>query len=144
MASTNDRESLAAELERHMEEEGEILREYRVLSSRLAEGPVSFLIDRILTEEEMHHFLLHTLSSWLRTPPTTGESAPAQGADREAILRQTSALKEHETKTIEECRDLISRLSGEGGELFEALLEAIALDSEKHHRLLSAVEKLLA
>ena len=144
MASTNDRESLAAELERHMAEEGEILREYRALSSKLAEGPVSFLIDRILTEEEMHHFLLHTLSDWLRTPPTSGGSPAAKGADRDAILRHTSLLREHEKKTIADCRGLVPRLSGEGGELYEALLEAIALDSEKHDRLLAAVEKLLA
>jgi len=144
MASTNDRESLAAELERHMAEEGEILREYRALSDKLTEGPVSFLIDRIVTDEEMHHFLLHTLSNWLRTPPTPSESPVPQGADLEAILHQTHLLQEHEKQTIEDCRDLISRLSGEGGELFEALLEAVALDSEKHHRLLSAVEKLLA
>ena len=58
-------------------------------------------------------------------------------------MREQAHTFSIETKTIEECRDLISRLSGEGGELFEALLEAIALDSEKHHRLLSAVEKLL-
>jgi len=144
MASTNDRESLAAELERHMEEEGEILREYRTLSSKLTEGPVSFLIDRILTEEEMHHFLLHTLSKWLRTPPTPVESPAAQGADLDAILHHTHLLQEHEQQTIEDCRDLITRLSGEGGELFEALLDAIVLDSEKHFRLLTAVEKLLA
>jgi hypothetical protein len=144
MASTIDRESLAAELERHMAEEGEILREYRALSDKLAEGPVSFLIDRIVTDEEMHHFLLHTLSDWLRTPPTPGESPAAQGVDRDAILRHTRLLKEHEKQTIKDCRDLISRLSGEEGELFETLLDAVALDSEKHHRLLSAVEKLLA
>jgi hypothetical protein len=127
-----------------MAEEGEILRDYRALSDKLGEGPVSFLIDRIVTDEEMHHFLLHTLSDWLRTPPTPGESPAAQGVDRDAILRHTRLLKEHEKQTIKDCRDLISRLSGEEGELFETLLDAVALDSEKHHRLLSAVEKLLA
>lgn len=144
MASTNDRESLAAELDRHMAEEGEILRQYRALADKLTEGPVSFLIDRIVTDEEMHHFLLHTLSGWLRTPPGPAKSPAAQGADREAILRHTRMLKEHERKTVEDCRGLIARLSGEEGEIFEALLDAVALDSEKHHRLLSTVERLLA
>jgi len=143
MASTNDRESLAAELERHMAEEGEILREYRALSEKLPQGTVSFLIDRIVTDEEMHHFLLQTLSGWLRTPPAPGEGSLEKGADRDAILSHTRRLKEHERQTIEDCRGLISRLSGEESEIFEALLDAVALDSEKHHRLLSTVERLL-
>jgi hypothetical protein len=52
-------------------------------------------------------------------------------------------LQEHEKQTVEACRDLNSRLSGADAELIETLLDALALDSEKHHRLLSAVEKLI-
>jgi hypothetical protein len=143
MASTSDRESLAAELERHVAEESEILREYRTLSDALTEGPLSFLIDRIVTEEEMHHFLLTTMRDWLRSPPATGESLAAQGLDRDAILHHTRSLQAHEKKTVADCRDLKSRMSGADAEVIEALLEAMALDSEKHHLLLSAVEKLI-
>jgi hypothetical protein len=143
MGSAIDRESLAAGLERHVKEEGEILQEYRILADTLTEGPLSFLVDRIVTEEEMHHFLLTTMCDWLRSPPTPGASLAAQGLDREAILRRTRMLQEHEKQTVEACRDLKSRLSGADAELIETLLDALALDSEKHHRLLSAVEKLI-
>ena len=61
---------------------------------------------------------------------------------RDEILRHTRALQEHEQQTVEACRDLKSRLAGDDRELFEALLDAIALDSEKHHRLLAAVARL--
>jgi hypothetical protein len=143
MAAPNDRELLAAELERHVKEEDEILQEYRALSDELAEGTLSVLVDHIVTEEEMHHFLLRTLGDWLESPPTPGASPAEQGLDREKILRHTQVLKEHETKTASECRALKARLSGAEEELFETLLEAMALDSEKHHRLLEAVERLL-
>jgi transcriptional regulator of acetoin/glycerol metabolism len=143
MAIANDRESLAAELERHVKEEGEILQEYRTFSDKLAEGPLSILVDHIVTEEEMHHFLLRTMSEWLQAPPASGESLAARGIDRDEILSHTQTLQEHEKKTIMECRALKSRLSGEEGDLFETLLEAIALDSEKHQRLLAAVVKLI-
>jgi hypothetical protein len=148
MANKIDRETLAAALERHVKEEDEILLEYRKLSDRLSgrlpQSSLSVLVDHIVTEEEMHHFLLRTLGDWLRTPPSPGASLESQGLDREAILRDTRALKEHEKKTVAECRDLVARLSGDEGEIFETVLEAIALDSEKHHRLLAAVEKLIA
>ena len=143
MANKNDREILAAALERHVMEEDEILQEYRKLSDKLTESPLRVLVDHIVTEEEMHHFLLRTLGDWLQTPPSQGESLESQGLDREAILRDTRALKEHEKKTVTECRELAAGLSGEEMVLFETVLEAIALDSEKHHRLLAAVEKLI-
>lgn len=143
MAIAKDREALAAELERHVKEEGEILDKYRAFSDKLPEGPLGVLVNHIVTEEEMHHFLLRTLSDWLSSPPTAGESLAALGIDREEMLRHTRALQEHEKKTIVECRVLKGRLVGEEREIFETLLDAIALDSEKHQRILGTVEKLL-
>ncbi len=141
MASSNQRETLAAEFDRHVAEEDDILKEYRALSDKLSDGPLRVLVDHIVTEEEMHHFLLRTLSDWLRTPPAPVASLTDQGLDRDAILRYTTTLQDHETQTIEACRSLRSRLSGDEGEIFEALLDAIALDSEKHHRLLTTLGK---
>ena len=143
MANKNDREILAAALERHVMEEDQILQEYRKLSDKLTKSSLRVLVDHIVTEEEMHHFLLRTLADWLRTPPTREVSLAEQGLDRGAVLERTRALQEHEKKTIEACRGLRSQLSGADGELFDTLLDAVALDSEKHHRLLAAVEKLI-
>ena len=74
--------------------------------------------------------------------PARGGSGAGQGRDRDGIRRHTRALQEHEQETVGACRDLKSRLAGDDRELFEALLDAIALDSEKHHRLLSAIATL--
>jgi hypothetical protein len=143
MQSEDEREALAAVLERHMAAEGEILEKYHSLSDKLAEGPLSVLVNHIVTEEEMHHFLLRTLSDWLRTPPTPAGTHVRPDADRDEILRCTRALRGHEMKTIEACQSLKSELSGEEAELFDSILEAVSLDSEKHHRLLLSVEKLI-
>ena len=50
----------------------------------------------------MHHFLLGTLSDWLRTPVSPDQALSERHVDREALLRQTRALRGHEKKTIEE------------------------------------------
>ncbi|MFQ5416803.1 MAG: hypothetical protein ACE5FL_07115, partial [Myxococcota bacterium] len=69
MKSEADRAALACEFDRHRAEEGEILKSYHALSDELGKGPLALLINHIATEEEMHHFLLSTLSDWLRNPP---------------------------------------------------------------------------
>ena len=143
MESADQREALAQQFDRHVEEEGKILQEYHTLSGKLTEGPLSVLINQIATEEEMHHFLLRTLAEWLRSPPEPMTSLAEQGLDHDAILNQTRALQEHEKQTIAECKELRPQFSGENQELFEALLDAITLDSQKHHLLLTTVEKII-
>jgi hypothetical protein len=143
MASADERKALADEFERHIEEEGEIVNKYHSLSDKLADGRLSVLVNHIVTEEEMHHFLLRTLADWLRTPAPRAETRIESDPDRDELLRVTRMLRGHERKTTEACRGLKSRLSGDEGELFDAVLDAIILDSEKHHRLLATVEKLI-
>jgi hypothetical protein len=139
MGSADERRALADEFERHMAEEGEILKQYHALSDKLSDGRLSVLVNHIVTEEEMHHFLLRTLSDWLRSPVPPAEGHP----DRDELLRVTRRLRGHEKKTIDACRGLKSRLSGDEGDLYDAVLDSIILDSEKHNRLLATVEKLI-
>jgi len=137
------REALAREFDRHRAEEGEILEGYHALSDQLGEGPLGLLINHIATEKEMHHFLLGTLSDWLRAPRRPDEAVSDPRADRDTLLSQTRMLRGHEKKTIDACRSLQASLSGEEGALLDAFLEAIATDSEKHQRLLATVEALI-
>jgi hypothetical protein len=143
MGSADERKALADEFERHIAEEGDILKKYHSLSDKLADGRLSVLINHIATEEEMHHFLLRTLSDWLRAPAPRAETRTESDSNRDELLRVTRMLRGHEMKTTEACRGLKSRVSGDEGELFDAVLDAIILDSEKHHRLLATVEKLI-
>ncbi|MBW2726626.1 MAG: hypothetical protein JRE71_19780 [Deltaproteobacteria bacterium] len=143
MTSESQRLALADEFERHIKVEDAILKEYHVLADQLPDGPLSVLINHITTEEEMHHFLLATLAEWLRSTPYEGPSRSSLGADREEIVGRARVLQEHELTTIEACRALKSGLKGDQGDFFEALLDILILDSQKHHRLLRALERVI-
>lgn len=142
MNSDNRREALADEIERHIGAEEAILKEYHVLADQLPEGPLSILINQITTEEEMHHFLLSTLAEWLRTKADTRTGGLLDGGNRRAIANRARLLQDHEQTTIDACSELKQQLEGEGEELLEALLDVLILDSRKHHRLLSALDRL--
>jgi hypothetical protein len=143
VTSDEQRESLATELERHADEDGSILAQYRVLAERPGDSAAGMLVDQILTDEEIHHLLLRTMATWLRGRGGPGTAPIPVGANRNELLRLTQALHAHEGETIEACRALRPRLSGERAELIDTLLEVMALDSEKHQRLLTAVQGLL-
>jgi len=143
MATGGDREALAGKLDQHVEDEGRILAEYRKLAENLGDSPLARLVNLILTEEEVHHLLFRTTAQWLRDPSAETEISAPSEAEREGLLRRTEELKRHEQETIAACGDLKSSLSGESGVFLDSLMQAMVVDSEKHHRLLESVEKLL-
>jgi len=143
VSSLTDRESLAAKFERHADEEGKILTEYRALAEKLGNSSAGNLVSHILTEEELHHLLLRTLAQWMRERPAEPARAIPPDANRPELLRLTQVLQKHELETIDACRGAKSQLVGDSAELLGTLLDALVSDSEKHHRLLGAVEKLL-
>jgi hypothetical protein len=143
VTSHNERESLAAKFEHHADDEGKILAEYRTLSEKLGNSAVGMLVNHILTDEEIHHLLLITMAKWLRESPTAHAHAIPPSANRSELLRLTQKLQQHEQETIAACRNLQPRLPKEDGDLLASLLDTIVSDSEKHHRLLGAVEKML-
>lgn len=143
MISDEQRESLATELERHADEEGSILAQYRVLAERLGDSAAGMLVDQILTDEEVHHLLLRTMARWLREGGGPGTAPIPVGANRTELLRLTQRLQAHESETIAACSTLCSQLSGDNAEIMGVLLEVMVLDSEKHHRLLTVLQRLL-
>jgi len=143
MNGKNKREIFAADLDHHVEAEGKILEEYRTLAGKVEDGPVSFLIDLILTEEEQHHFLLRTMAKRLREPFKKEEGKELELVDRNELLQHTQRFREHEQETIHACRKLKSNTPLEDADLFDALLDVMILDSEKHQRLLLAIEQLI-
>lgn len=143
MAEESEREAIAAVFDDHADEEAKILDQYRALSEHLEDGPMAFIIGHILTEEELHHFLLINLAKWLRYPLAGEASAGPEGELRQDLIWRTRKLQEHERETVEACRRLKSQLSGEEGDLLGTLLDAMALDSKKHELLLAAVARMM-
>ena len=143
MSTDTEREALAAKFERHADEEGRILEQYRTLAEALGNGPAGMLVNQILTEEEIHHLLLRTMATWLREHADTPPTAVGRDVNRLELLRLTEMLQHHERETIDTSRALMAQVSGASSHLLRTLLEMMVLDSEKHHRLLTTVQELL-
>jgi len=142
MSIQNEREALAAQIEGHIEQEEEILHAYHALSDKLPDGLLGVLVNHIVTEEEMHHFLLQGLVEWLRDPAAS--EASREAGELADLLAQTQKLREHELESIDSFSVLAKRFESAGAETLAPLLEAIVLDSRKHHTLLGLIEKTIS
>ncbi len=141
MTRQNERELFAKALEWHVGEEQRILEEYRTLTSRLKGSSVSMLTDIILTDEDQHHALLQKMVKKLREPAGGKTRSTLEDDNFEGLLHETRKLREHEKETVQVCRKLKSQMNMKEPEIFEAIFDALIYDSEKHQRLLLAVEK---
>lgn len=143
MSTEQAKESLAARFERHADQEGAILDEYRVFAEKLGNSAAGMLVDQILTDEEVHHLLLRAIAKALRAHAAGRAPEIPHDANRAELLRIAHTLQKHERQTIDACGVLRAQLSGESDEHLRVLVDAMALDSEKHHGLLTAVVKML-
>jgi hypothetical protein len=141
LSPDKQREICAARLDQHVEEENGIMEEYRSLAGPIESGPIRFLIDCILHDEERHHGLLRMMAKYLRIKNRHQQDMPWV-IDRLELVRHMRKLQDHERETIAACRELKEQLPSDESEFFGALLDAVILDSEKHERLLLAVERL--
>lgn len=142
LSPDKQREVCAAFLDQHVETEGGIMEEYRSLAGPIESGPIRFLIDFILHDEERHHGLLRMMAKHLRIKNRRREKLPWVIDPRE-LTRHMRKLQEHERETIAACCDLKHQLPAGESEFFGALLDALILDSQKHERLLLAVERMV-
>ena len=142
ISSDKRREICAATLDQHVETESGILEEYRKLAGPIESGPARFLLDVILHDEDRHHGLLRMMAKYLRIKNRRKNALPWV-VDPYELSRHMRKLQEHERETIAACRELKSETPPEESEFFSALLDALILDSEKHERLLLAIERIV-
>lgn len=141
MIGHKERERFADGLERHAAEEEHALGEYRNLAGLLKGGPAGLLIRFIFRDEEHHHFLLREMAQRFKAPLEEKSRRAAEGASRAEVLNLIKGLMQHEEATIAECRKLKAQFAAAETELFDAILDALIFDSEKHRRLLSALDR---
>jgi hypothetical protein len=134
-------------IEHHATLEAEALGQYEHLA-RASDDPVIALVMRVILEdEERHHGLLKRISSTLgdalnwtyspdALPRATGPSTPTD----EDLTSLARALIAEEKTGAQALRSLAQREKGLGGGLDSVLLEMMAMDSEKHARLLLFVQ----
>jgi rubrerythrin len=136
------REICAAYLDLHVESESAILEDYRKLAGPIESGPARFLLDLILHDEERHHGLLRMMAKYMRIKNRHKSGLPWV-IEPDELTRDVRKLQEHERETIAACRELKNETPPEESEFFSALLDALILDSEKHERLLLAIEHIV-
>ena len=135
-------------IERHASLEVQALGQYEHLA-RVSGDPVIALVMRlILEDEERHHGLLQRISStlrdalnWTYSPDALPRSTTPVSETDEDLASLARALIDEEKTGAQVLRGLAQREKGLGGGLDSLLLEMMAMDSEKHARLLHFVQR---
>jgi len=137
-----ERELLTVGLEGLLRKQNKIVDGYRALSEMLENIPVSLLLDWVVIEEEAHHTLLINIIHSLRQTAQKGSVNGADGVEmeRDTILCWVKKLRMKEQTVVAVCRSLKGQACWENGDVVDAFLDALVMDSEKHQRFLLAVE----
>jgi hypothetical protein len=141
---------LVGAVERHASLEAAALGHYEHLAQASGDPVIALVMQLILDDEERHHGLLKRIASTLRDalnwtyspnalPRTT---VPATDAN-EDLTSLARGLIDEEKTGAQALRRLAQRGEGLGGGLDSLLLQMMAMDSEKHARLLHFVERRL-
>ena len=143
MNAKKERELLVVGLKNLLQKESKIGEGYRALAEMLESTPVSLLLDWVVIEEETHHTILsNIIHSLKQTVQKRSETGPDDlETERETMLCWVKRLRLKEQTVVAVCRSLKSQAWWENGGVVDAFLDALVMDSEKHHRFLLAVEK---
>lgn len=138
-------------VERHANAEHDALEQYESIATASHDPVVALVMRLILEDEERHHGLLKrmeaTLSdalNWTHSvnalPQTTAPEQPVSSD----LAAATRALIDEERTGARHMRTLAHEQKGIDAGLHSLLLEMMAMDSEKHAKLLQFVEHRLA
>jgi hypothetical protein len=142
--------TLLQAIQQHVEEEGSTVQTYARIRRETDDPAVACVMELLVDEEERHHALFERIATSLRdqfnwatessTLPLA--TAPAGRADPETA-QLVRDLEEEERRGAQALREL-ARPAGPGEPgLVCLLLEAMAMDSDKHARLLAFVSRRL-
>jgi len=139
-------EHLLDAVERHATAEQDALAQYEYLQSASGDPVVALAMGIILEDEERHHGLLKRIEAtlrdaldWTHSPEALpAPTAPAQRVTK-TMVDTAGALIKEEHNGARALRDLAHREKDVGYSLQGVLIEMMALDSEKHARLLEFV-----
>jgi rubrerythrin len=138
-------------VERHANAEQDALHQYEYIGTASGDPVIALVMRLILEDEERHHGLLKRIEAslsdalnWTHSPnalPTTGT---LQQPIAKELATTTHALIEEERTGARYLRELAHREKEIDSGLHSLLLEMMAMDSEKHARLLHFVQDRLA
>jgi len=143
-------EWLLEAVERHARAEQDALDEYAFVAEASADPVIALVMRLILDDEERHHGLLRRIEAtlrdalnWTHSPSALPVAAIPQQPVARDLVAITRALVQEEHTGARMMRDLAQREKGIDAGLHSLLLEMMAMDSEKHARLLQFVQQRL-
>lgn len=143
MNAKKERELLVAGLERLLHKQSKIVDDYRALAEMLEGIPAGHLLDWVVIEEVAHRTLLINIIHSLKKGAQKGSGNGAAGVETEGetMLCWVKRLRMKEQTVVAACRSLKSQACWENGDIADAFLDALVMDSEKHQRFLLTIEK---
>ncbi len=143
-------EQLLDAFEMHVASEAESVEEYRRLAENSSDQTVALLMGVVLEDEKRHHKLLERMAASIRNSLRWSSrdeallSGPVHDAApvEETVAAMRGFIRE-EHDGARRMRELARMGKNIGDGLFTLLLETIAIDSEKHERILRFVLKRL-
>jgi rubrerythrin len=134
-------------VERHAKAEQQALDQYEYIGSTSGDPVIALVMRLILEDEERHHGLLKRMQAslsdalyWTDSPealPKTGTPSQAVASD---LAKTVHELVEEEHTGARYVQQLAREQKGIDGGLHSLLLDMMAMDSEKHARLLQFVQ----
>jgi rubrerythrin len=143
-------ERLLRTVEGHAAAEKDALAQYEYLAEASGDPVIAFVMRLILDDEVRHHGLLQRMAATLRDAlewTSSPEALPKASATRDpaptAFAQIAQALVEEERTGARALRRLSEQEKDINGGLDSLLLEMMAMDSDKHARLLHFVQRRL-
>jgi hypothetical protein len=141
---------LAQAIETHISEEAMSIEAYRQLAHETSDPVVATLMQLLAEDEERHHALFLEISrilqdrwTWNEAPPDPADGSGKCGQTNHEWLGRVRVFEADEVCGAQALRDLAHRAHVECEPLACALLQAMAMDSDKHARLLKFVAQRL-
>jgi rubrerythrin len=140
-------ERLLNEFEAHEAKEEKSLEQYRKLLGRMPNPVTRFLLQLIISDEEKHRAVIHSMIATLKgsltwtKPEGSLEGTAGRAETRDQLRVSTDAFIELEKEGIRECKTLVKESSGYYHGVFKILLDSMIRDSEKHIELLEFLKE---
>lgn len=140
-------ERLLNEFEAHEGKEEQSIENYRKILADVRNPVTRFVIQLILSDEEKHRAVTHSMVSTLKgsltwtKPAGSLEGGPDEAATNRDLVAMTDQFIELEKSGIREYKVLLKESADYYQGLFKILLNSMIRDSEKHVELLEFIRQ---
>ena len=140
-------ERLLNEFEAHESKEEQAIDNYRRLLTQVQNPVTRFVMQMILSDEEKHRAVTHSMVSTLKgsltwtKPAGTLEGSADEAATNRQLLAMTDEFIDLEKNGIKDYKILLKQSEDYYHGLFKILLNSMIRDSEKHVELLEFIQR---